>query len=374
MHIFINFNLGVGIWCMHFIGMSAITIYDDNHDVIPFQFRIDLTIVSLIAVIVFTLFGFWIGTIDRAFVVDKLDYVDSFIEQMRQMPIQDIRKMKHRNFVIGSALFRNMRPLLLGGILIASGVCIMHYVGMLAIVFEGTMRWNPGIVAASCLIALVAATAALWIMFRLLAMFPNLELLRFICAVIMAIAVSGMHYTGMQAAEFSFHPASRDNSQYLLVTIDDAVRGAIIGAILFISFIFIIAVADLRVWHFNLSRTFYELDTLLEPALLEESRDKRTAFLEAYIRFRGDNATDRAVREFRFISRNISKKSLEQMSRRNPASRRRRGASGEGSSSGGGNMLRQLHEEERHLDSPKNDEITPLEDFDESEVRPPMVA
>ena len=355
---------------MHFIGMSAITLHNESYVKIPIQYRLDLTIVSLIAVIIFTLFGFWIGTIDRAFVIDKVDYIDSFIERMKQMRIHEIRNMKHRNIVLGNALFRNMPPLLVGGFFIASGVCIMHYIGMMAIVFQGTMTWRPGIVAASCLIALVAATAALWIMFRLLAMFPNLELLRFVCAVVMAIAVSGMHYTGMVAAEFNYSPQSSPTSIYHLTSIDNAVRGAIIGAILFTSFVFIIAVSDLRVWHFNLSRTFYELDTLLEPALLEDSRGKRAEFLEAYLKFRRNNATDRAVQEFRFVSRNISKRSLEP-SHRIPGTRRRRAMSDGGSSSGRKDSYHIPKGDERSR-SPKPDEITPLEEFSESEVRPPV--
>ena len=109
---------------MHFIGMSAITLYDESYTKIQFQYRLDLTIVSLIAVIIFTLFGFWIGTIDRAFVIDTVDYIDSFIERMKQMRIHEIRNMKHRNIVLGNALFRNMPPLLIGGFFIVSGVVI----------------------------------------------------------------------------------------------------------------------------------------------------------------------------------------------------------------------------------------------------------
>ena len=64
-------------------------------------------------------------------------------------------------------------------------------------VFEGHIKWNPGIVAASVIIAIIAASAAYWILFRLLSLFPDLEVLRIACAVIMSLAVNGMHYTGM---------------------------------------------------------------------------------------------------------------------------------------------------------------------------------
>ena len=292
---------------MHFVGMSAVSLYDMDGNPIHIYFRIDLTMVSLIAVMVCTLLGLWIGTRDKAFVQDKRDVIDSFISELRGKSIHEIRKIQHKHVVLGKTLFRNMPPLLIGGVLIATGVCVMHYIGMLAMVFDGYIVWNAGIVAASCLIALVAATAALWIMFRLLAMFPNLELLRFVCAVVMAIAVNGMHYTGMVAATFKHDAGKASRSAYLLVDVNTAVMGALIGAAVFLSFVFVIAVSDLRVWYHNLSKMFFELDALIEDALLETSDEKRAEFLAAYIKFRDAEVNDRAINEFRSMNQKLSR-------------------------------------------------------------------
>ena len=292
---------------MHFIGMSAITLIDPNDDIILIDYRVDLTMASLLAVLACTLLGLWIGTLDKSFAADKRDVIDSFIEDLRSKTIQEIRKIKDKNAVVKEALFRNPKPLFIGGFFIASGVCIMHYVGMMAMVFDGYMEWNAGIVAASCLIALVAATAALWIMFRLLAMFPNLELLRFVCAVVMAIAVNGMHYTGMVAATFKHDAGKASRSAYLLVDVNTAVMGALIGAAVFLSFVFVIAVSDLRVWYHNLSKMFFELDALIEDALLETSDEKRAEFLAAYIKFRDAEVNDRAINEFRSMNQKLSR-------------------------------------------------------------------
>ena len=148
-------------------------------------------------------------------------------------------------------------------------------------------------------------------MFRLLAMFPNLELLRFVCAVVMAIAVNGMHYTGMAAATFKYEAGKADHSSHLLVSVDTAVSGALIGAALFLSFVFVIAVSDLRVWYYNLSKMFFELDAMIEDALLEPSVEKRAEFLAAYNKFRQDEANDKAINEFRLMSRNFSKSKVK---------------------------------------------------------------
>ena len=147
-----------------------------------------------------------LGFVHWYLTMDRSDFINGFVAKVETMRIAEIRHKKHANEFIGSALFTNLLPLAIGGLFIAAGVCVMHYIGMMAMVFDGTILWDGGIVAASVLIALVAATAALWIMFRLLAMFPNIELLRVACAGVAAVAVNGMHYTGMAAATFHYIP------------------------------------------------------------------------------------------------------------------------------------------------------------------------
>ena len=111
----------------------------------------------------------------------------------RNMTIEEIRRIKNVRIFILSTLFKGLQRLVLCGITTAAGVCVMHYVGMEAMVFDGKIEWNQGIVAASVLIAIVAASAAMWILYRLLSFFPKMEILRFLCSVIAAIAVNGIY-------------------------------------------------------------------------------------------------------------------------------------------------------------------------------------
>ena len=297
---------GVAIWCMHFVGMSAVTLYSPAGVQLQVGFRLDFTLVSLIVVLFLTYVGLYIGTRDKSFTMDKSDLIDGFVAKVETMTISEIRHMKHANDFLGSALFTNLLPLAIGGVFIAAGVCVMHYIGMMAMVFDGTILWDGGIVAASVLIALVAATAALWIMFRLLAMFPNIELLRVVCAVVAALAVNGMHYTGMAAATFRYIPNKPQNFSSPVTGSEMARIGAIVAAVIFISLVFIIAVSDLRVWYHNLSKIYNELDSTLEGVLNEDSRAKREAYFKSYCRLRDQDGTFRAVSEFKVQSKNYS--------------------------------------------------------------------
>jgi NO-binding membrane sensor protein with MHYT domain len=82
----------------------------------------------------------------------------------------------------------------LGGVLTGLGVTLMHYTGMAAMILPARISYDPTLFIASIVIAIVAATVALWLAFNLRG---NLQ--RFGSAFVMGIAVCGMHYTGMYA-------------------------------------------------------------------------------------------------------------------------------------------------------------------------------
>jgi NO-binding membrane sensor protein with MHYT domain len=85
--------------------------------------------------------------------------------------------------------------LLVAGPLAGLGVALMHYMGMYGMRFGGYFEWAPMLVGLSLVIAVVAATAALWLAFH-----TRGQLNRIAAALVMGAAVCSMHYTGMAAA------------------------------------------------------------------------------------------------------------------------------------------------------------------------------
>jgi NO-binding membrane sensor protein with MHYT domain len=79
-----------------------------------------------------------------------------------------------------------------GGLFTGVGVAAMHYTGMFAMRLDGKLHYDPGLVAASVLIAVVAATVALWFTVTL-----SRRSVIFGAALVMGVAVNGMHFTGM---------------------------------------------------------------------------------------------------------------------------------------------------------------------------------
>jgi diguanylate cyclase (GGDEF)-like protein len=76
----------------------------------------------------------------------------------------------------------------------------MHYIGMAALMLDGSIIWDRRIVGLSVVIAVVASGTALWLAFRLRDKGVFIE--RLLAALVMGAAICAMHYTGMSAAHY----------------------------------------------------------------------------------------------------------------------------------------------------------------------------
>jgi NO-binding membrane sensor protein with MHYT domain len=84
--------------------------------------------------------------------------------------------------------------LLAGGTVTGLGIAAMHYLGMRAVHVGVEITYAPVTVALSVLVAVVAATSGLWLSAKVQTFAAGTG-----ATLIMGIAVSGMHYTGMAA-------------------------------------------------------------------------------------------------------------------------------------------------------------------------------
>lgn len=150
--------MGIGVWSMHFIGMLAMMM--------PMMMRYDtrLTILSLLVAILASVLAF--------------------------------------GQTVGGLHLTRQR-LLRGTLILGAGVVVMHYLGMYALLIEPQPEWNALLVALSVLIAFAASGLALWLAFHLRQGDHHLMLMRGLASLVMGIAIAGMHYVGMAAAEFS---------------------------------------------------------------------------------------------------------------------------------------------------------------------------
>ncbi|WIJ57674.1 EAL domain-containing protein [Citrobacter portucalensis] len=79
----------------------------------------------------------------------------------------------------------------------------MHYVGMYAIIEHVAILWSHSLILLSVMIAIVASGVGLWLAFHLRQNTRRALINRLVAALIMALAIASMHYTGMGAATFT---------------------------------------------------------------------------------------------------------------------------------------------------------------------------
>ncbi|MGK6323659.1 MHYT domain-containing protein [Sphingomonas sp. DT-51] len=147
--------MGGGIWSMHFLAMLAYSMPG-----LEVAFDLTLTGASLLIAIVVT--GLAFALMDRA---DP-----------------------------------SWARLAIAGVLMGLGVVTMHYMGMAAMRMAADVQYDRVWVAFSVLIAIGAAATALWLASR-----DSSQVKRISAAVVMGVAISGMHFAGMRAASFAAH-------------------------------------------------------------------------------------------------------------------------------------------------------------------------
>ncbi len=96
---------------------------------------------------------------------------------------------------------RSLPKIALAGFCTGLGVLGMHYTGMAGLHVSGRLHFDPTLVVASAVIAVVASTAALWFAVSVKGWGPIAG-----AAGIMGVAVFGMHYTGMASMSVELSP------------------------------------------------------------------------------------------------------------------------------------------------------------------------
>ncbi|RYX93991.1 MAG: hypothetical protein EOO28_16535 [Comamonadaceae bacterium] len=151
-------SMGTGIWSMHFIGMLGSSIG------IPMVYDIGWTLLSLLIAV--TVSGLALHLVSNETL--------------------------------------NRSSLAIGGAVMGAGIVSMHYVGMGAMQIAPGIDFRPGLVTVSVMIAVIASYIALALFAALRSsVLKHPFIKRGVSAVVMAVAISGMHYTGMAAAQFA---------------------------------------------------------------------------------------------------------------------------------------------------------------------------
>lgn len=153
------FCLGAGIWSMHFVGMSAYQM--------PMEMEMSFDLILTVASLVIAVLASGLGL--KAITSETLSTPQLIIYA----------------FIMGT------------------GVFTMHYTGMYAMKMDPAMQYDNFLVFISGVIAVVACGAALLICRNIDKVDQRYSFwVKLVAALVMGIAICGMHYTGMAAVSF----------------------------------------------------------------------------------------------------------------------------------------------------------------------------
>lgn len=149
--------MGAGIWSMHFIGMLAFKMS------MPMSYDFVWTGISFLVAVLTAGVAFFLFT---------------------------IKHPRRIHYLVSS-------------VMLGLAIPTMHYTGMSGMVGV-KIHYYPGLFSLSVLIAVIAASVALWLAVQSdKGTFVKRLRLKLISALIMGVAICGMHYTGMAAAVFT---------------------------------------------------------------------------------------------------------------------------------------------------------------------------
>ena len=148
--------MGIGIWAMHFKGMLAFRLP------VQVSYYWPTVLLSLLVAILASAFALYV--VSR----QKLGWARA----------------------------------LTGSFVMGGGIAAMHYIGMAAMRLAAVTRFAALLVTLSVVLAIVFSFAALMLAFDLREETKGTALRKIASAVVMGVAVSAMHYTGMAAASF----------------------------------------------------------------------------------------------------------------------------------------------------------------------------
>jgi methyl-accepting chemotaxis protein PixJ len=222
--------MGLGIWSMHFVAMLAF------HLPIPIAYDLSQMLISVAVAIGASLLAL--------FVVSRAE----------------------------------LRPdtLIVGGALMGGAIAGMHYIGMASMRVGATLTYSSPIVALSIVIAIVASIAALALAFSFRSdLSARGRLLKVLSAVVMGVAIAGMHYTAMAAARFSPHQLVERQTSYVLAT--GGLGAAVIAVTLAILALALVgAVIDRNIQSkVELTRQLIAMNVELQHSLEDAQRARR---------------------------------------------------------------------------------------------------
>jgi len=148
--------MGLGIWCMDYIGMLAFSLP------VPVLYDWPMVLLSLVAAILASAVALYAVSLERM----------------------------------------NLWRVAVGSTVVGAGIATMHYTGMAAMRVAAICHYDASLVALSIALAIVISFVALWLAILARKTAPGAVPRKIVGATVMGLGIPAVHYVGMAAASF----------------------------------------------------------------------------------------------------------------------------------------------------------------------------
>ena len=264
---------GVSLFAMNCLNLTALRlpVFDagtPNEHRVDINFKVVPLSVSVFIACVLAFGGLCVASRDPMFAKSRKEIIESFIADAKCMTMREIKSISsYRIFQIIST--RSLWYLVGGGVITGSGAVITSCLCMWSLAIPDVkLHWHIGGLIGTILFSWFFSTVAFWILFRLLSLYPRIELLRFASALFMSagfvmtyvfcdVSITLHIQDGLIADDSVAVTGSRHLSQ------EHAFVIILCAVVVFCFVLLVVSVVDLRGWLHESNHVVHEQEHLL---------------------------------------------------------------------------------------------------------------
>ena len=264
---------GVGFACTQYVVFTSIRLRTAENDIVYLQYNPGLIAGSIFVSSFVTFIGLYIASTDECFNKSKKEIMEIFIHRTSQTrSIGEIKRMGkyHILFLVCTS---SLHRILASGVIFGGALSLARFMGVKSIYFQGNIHFDPTMIALSVLLSVVVCTLASWLFFRVLSIFPSMDIIRTLVSVVGVLGITAVYYVRLIGVVFHYHPAVTlpNNAVPYTRVVVIVLTCAVVFSFVALSYV----LSDLRSWLQKTSTQLHHADRALVALINQQKGSSR---------------------------------------------------------------------------------------------------
>ena len=168
----------------------------------------------------------------------------------------------------------SLHRILASGVIFGGALSLARFMGVKSIYFQGSIHFDPSMIALSVLLSVVVCTLASWLFFRVLSIFPSMDIIRTLVSVVGVLGITGVYYVRLIGVVFHYHPAAvtvPNNAVPYTRVVVVVLTCAVVFSFVTLSYV----LSDLRSWLQKTSTQLHQADRALVALINQQKSSSR---------------------------------------------------------------------------------------------------